>query len=152
MMNNASICLIKDCLYSMKIASCSIRHWAKKKLVKSTHYLINDSDSALYRHEIPGKLLANCKRLPNRKTRSYEYRLGSTRNGTMTLLPPYPPNVNITLDPYPRNSAGIQKDSNKMGHVKFMQKYKGIEYRILKRMVPYPRRSQAYTLDIDRIS
>ncbi|BAM38917.1 conserved hypothetical protein [Theileria orientalis strain Shintoku] len=128
-----------------------LRHWAKKKNVKSTHFLINDCDSSLYRPAVPGTILANLRRLPNRKTRPREYRVAATASGKFALVQPYPPNVNCTLAPYPKNVAGNQNDPNKLGNYKFVQKYKGIEYVSIKRMVPYPRGSSAYTFDVDRI-
>ncbi|KAK2197393.1 hypothetical protein BdWA1_000393 [Babesia duncani] len=132
-------------------AKCWYRQWAKKKHLKSTHYLLNDPESSLYRHTVPGDVLANRKRLPNVKLKPREFRLAPTSNGLCRLVAPYPPNVNITLSPYPRNVAGIQNDRHKMGHFKFTLQYKGIEYKVLKRLVPYPRRRQAFALDIDRI-
>ncbi|AFZ80152.1 hypothetical protein BEWA_030040 [Theileria equi strain WA] len=129
-----------------------IRHWAKKKHIESTHYSIKDPESSLYRQVVPGDILANRKRLPNKKTSPREYRLGQTASGTYRLLQPYPPNVNVTLPPFPNNVAGIRDDPNKMGHVKFIQKYKGIEYITIKRMLPYPRGKQAYTFDVERVT
>lgn len=129
-----------------------IRHWAKKKSIKSTHYLIGDGDSSLYRPVAPGSILANGRRLPNRKTRPREFRLCATSSGKFALVQPYPPNVNPTLAPFPKNVSGSGNDPTKLGHFKFVQKYKGIEYVSLKRLVPYPRGKYAYTFDTDRIS
>ncbi|GFE53816.1 homoserine kinase, putative [Babesia ovis] len=128
-----------------------VRHWAKKRHVQSTHYAISDGDSALYRQVVPGDLLANRRRLPNRKLRPREFRLAGCANGLFRLRAPYPPNVNVTLPPYPRNVSGQQADPQKMGHVQFPQQYKGVQYVSLKRMVPFPRGKDAYAFDINRV-
>ncbi|CDR95684.1 hypothetical protein, conserved [Babesia bigemina] len=128
-----------------------VRHWAKKRHVQSTHYSIGDADSALYRQVVPGDILANRRRLPNRKLRPREFRLAACANGGFRLRAPYPPNVNVTLAPYPRNVAGVQSDRQKMGHIEFPQQYKGVKYVTLKRPVPYPRGSGAYGFDVNRI-
>ncbi|ORM39817.1 uncharacterized protein BXIN_0012 [Babesia sp. Xinjiang] len=128
-----------------------VRHWAKKKHVQSTHYAINDQDSSLYRQIVPGDILANRRKLPNRKLRPREFRLATCSNGLFKLTAPYPPNVNVTLQPFPKNVAGQQNDRQKMGHVQFPQQYKGVQYISLKRMVPFPRGKYAYAYDVNRI-
>lgn len=128
-----------------------LRHWAKKRHAQSTHHSINNPDSSLYRQVVPGDLLANQRRLPNRKLRPREFRLSVCSNGMYRYRAPYPPNVNVTLPPYPKNVAGVQSDRQKMGHIRFPQQYKGIQYVSLKRPVPYPRGSGAYAFDVNRI-
>ncbi|GBE59597.1 D-alanyl-D-alanine carboxypeptidase, putative [Babesia ovata] len=139
-----------------RICGYSRRHGLGRRLkahqlVDDIIRIIGDADSALYRQVVPGDILANRRRLPNRKLRPREFRLAACANGGFRLRAPYPPNVNVTLAPYPRNVAGVQSDRQKMGHIEFPQQYKGVKYITLKRPVPYPRGSGAYGFDINRI-
>ncbi|GIX63919.1 D-alanyl-D-alanine carboxypeptidase, putative [Babesia caballi] len=128
-----------------------VRHWAKKRHLQSTHYSVGDADSALYRQVVPGDILANRRRLPNRKLRPREFRLAVCANGFFRLRAPYPPNVNVTLAPFPRSIAGVQADRQKMGHIRFPQQYRGVEYVSLKRPVPFPRGAGSYGFDVNRV-
>ena len=84
------------------------------------------------------RVMKTPERLPNVRTRSHEYSVSASSNGTFNLTPPYPPRVNRTIDVYPpkgdkRNHWPTQE------HKEYKLRWKNVEYKYVPvlRMKPH---------------
>lgn len=96
------------------------------------------------------RVMKSPERLPNVRTKSSEYTVGVSANGTYSLIPPYPPRVNRTIDVFPakgdkRNHWPTQE------HKQYPLKWKNVEYKYTPVLRMKPHGGDRWTGKIERV-
>eukprot|EP00920_Eleutheroschizon_duboscqi_P035975 GHVT01087093.1.p1 GENE.GHVT01087093.1~~GHVT01087093.1.p1 ORF type:complete len:476 (+),score=85.48 GHVT01087093.1:282-1709(+) len=87
------------------------------------------------------KLNPRAIRLPNRKTKAKDFRIGLGRDGRYQLYPPYPPQINRTIPPCPPTEQyeGRQGSGRCYTHRHFRLAWGNVEYLYTPVPMPKPR-------------
>jgi len=96
------------------------------------------------------RVMKSPERLPNIKTRSHEYTLGMSNNGTYNLIPPYPPRVNRTIEVTP--SKGDKRNHwPTQEHKDYPLRWKNVEYKYTPILRMKPHGGDRWTGKVERI-